>query len=269
MTILAQVCDFLEAFAPSHLAEEWDNVGLLAGDPQQRIERLMTCLTITANCVDEAIEEGVEAIVSHHPLPFRPLKRLTTAHTPGRLLWRLASAGIAVYSPHTAFDSAAAGINQQLAEGLELICIAPLVAGPQDPASGAGRCGELDSPMRLHDLAGRLRSFLSLDGLHVVGDATHSVQRLAVACGAGGDFLEAAARQRCDALITGETNFHTCLEAEALGMALLLPGHYASERFAVENLAQRLAVEFSELSVWASRRERDPLRWLQDGGSNV
>ncbi len=263
MTELKSVCEYLDQFAPPRLAEDWDNVGLLVGDPQGHVTRIMTCLTITPASAEEAVRESADLIVSHHPLPFRPVKRLTTDSTPGRLLLQLVRAGVAVYSPHTAFDSAATGINQQLAEGLGLIGIVPLVAKTDDaPVLGAGRCGNLPQATTLAELAGRLKAFLVLDGLHVVGPAEQHLRRVAVACGAAGEFLEPARRADCDALVTGETNFHTCLEAEAQGMALLLPGHFASERFGVVKLAEHLAAQFPELYVWASRRERDPLRWV-------
>jgi putative NIF3 family GTP cyclohydrolase 1 type 2 len=85
---------------------------------------------------------------------------------------------------------------------------------------------------------------------------------LAVACGAAGEFFEAARQAGCNGMLIGETRFHTCLEAEAIGMGLVLPGHYASERFAVENLAELLAEKFPDLTVWASQKERDPLRFV-------
>lgn len=262
MTDLQTICDYLDEFAPLELAEDWDNVGLLVGDRQQAISRVMTCLTVTPASVEEAIREKAELIVTHHPLPFRPLKRLTTDSTPGRMLLALIGAGIAVYSPHTAFDSAEAGINRQLADGLGLIDIEPLVAKQTDSEElGSGRRGVLAEPVTVSGLAQRLKSFLSLSGLHVVGQSEQTVQSVAVACGAAGEFLELAISLGCDALVLGETSFHTCLEAEANGIALLLPGHYASERFAVESLAERIGAQFSELKVWASRDERDPLRW--------
>ncbi len=263
MIELQAVCDFLQEFAPAHLAEDWDNVGLLVGDPSQEVAKIMTCLTVTPASAGEAVRERADLIVAHHPLPFRPLKRLTTESTPSRLLLELIGAGIAVYSPHTAFDSAAGGINQRLAEGLGLEGIAPLVANEQDAFGlGAGRCGTLEEDTGLMELAEKLKSFLSLDGLHVVGSRDRRIKRVAVACGAAGEFLEPARRAGCDALVTGETSFHTCLEAEATDVALLLPGHYASERFAVEFLAEELSRQFATLTVWASRDERDPLRWV-------
>ena len=105
-------------------------------------------------------------------------------------------------------------------------------------------------------------NFLGISGLQIVGETSATIQKVAVACGSAGQFLASARQAGCDCLITGETNFHTCLEAEATGVALVLPGHYSSERFALETLAETLAVEFPGLTIWASKQEADPLRWL-------
>lgn len=264
MPLLSDLCRFLDVFAPPVLSEEWDNVGLLVGDPKRQVERVMTCLSITPASCSEAVAKKANLIVTHHPLPFQPLRRLTTESTPGRLLLTLIQAGIAVYSPHTAFDSAAAGINQQLAEGIGLAEIAPLVPAPADSTLnnlGSGRCGKFASPLRLSEVASRLKSFLKIAGLHAVGPSDVLISTAAVACGSGGSFLEHAIRQDVDLLITGEASFHTCLEAEANGVHLLLAGHFASERFAVERLADIMAGEFPKLTIWTSEQEADPLRW--------
>ena len=263
MIRVADIAAFLETFAPRRLAADWDNVGLLAGDPQQAVSKIMTCLTIPPASAQEAIREQAELIVTHHPLPFHSLKRLTTEQTPTRLLWQLARAGVAIYSPHTAFDSAAAGINQQLAAGIGLQNIQPLVPAKNDPEGlGSGRFGQLSKPMSLSELASRLGTFLKIAGLQIVGADDAKVQTIAVACGSAGSYLADAARVGCDTLVTGETQFHTCLEAESLGMNLLLPGHYASERFACERLAEVLREPFPQLKIWPSKAEADPLRWV-------
>jgi dinuclear metal center YbgI/SA1388 family protein len=262
MIIVADLCTFLEAFAPPPLAADWDNVGLLVGDRAQRVSRVMTCLTITPVSAAEAIRDQVDLVVTHHPLPFKPLQRLTADEPSGRMLLDLIRAGIAIYSPHTAFDSAAAGINQLLAAGLELIEIAPLVPWSGLSAVGEGRYGHCAPPQSLGQIAARLKQFLRVGGLHAVGDLQRPIERVAIACGSGGEFLSAASAQGCQLLITGEARFHTCLEAESRGLALLLPGHYASERFGVERLAAELAAQFPSLSIWPSRAESDPLSWL-------
>ena len=159
MLTVASIAEFLERFAPRRLAAEWDNVGLLVGRASQPVERIMTCLTLTRSSVAEAVAEQVDLVVAHHPLPFHPLRQLTDATAEGELLLDLIAGRVAVFSPHTAFDSAAQGINQRLAEGIGLEDIRPLEPDAQDPTVGTGRCGRLANPEPLRSLAERVSSF--------------------------------------------------------------------------------------------------------------
>jgi dinuclear metal center YbgI/SA1388 family protein len=367
MPTVATICASLDRFAPPGLAAEWDNVGLLFGDASSAVTRVMTCLTVTPAVVAEAIDEKVELIVSHHPILFRGTKRLSTASSEGRLLWPLARAGIAVYSPHTAFDNTIGGINDSLARRLGLTNIRPLrmrdgerkckvvvfvpdadlhkvsdamfaagagvigqyeqcsfrLAGTgtffgtestnptvgekgrredvsewrlevvcpeailngvlaamrqahsyEEPAfdvyplkplpgpGGEGRVGELTTAVSLRELTATVKHKLAAGGVQVVGDLNRSVSRVAIACGAAGEFLGDAVRAKADVFLCGEMRFHDYLSAEAQGIALLLPGHYATERPAVEELAARFGKDFSDVTIWASRRERDPVTVL-------
>ena len=261
MATVGEVAAVLEQLAPLGLAEDWDNVGLLVGDAGWAADRVMTCLTITPESAAEAIVERANLIVSHHPLPFHPLKSITAATTAGRLLLDLIGHRIAVFSPHTAFDSASAGINQHLAIGLGLHEIRPLraAAGAAED-EGPGRFGMAGEPLTLADLARRTKEFLGAELVRIVGSPDEPVARIAIACGSGGSFLDDAAAVGSEALVTGEATFHTCLAAEARGIALVLAGHYASERFGVAALADYLTDQLANVTVWASRRERDPLR---------
>ena len=257
---LGDVATWLRAEYPLRLAESWDNVGLLAGDERAEVARIMTCLTITPESAEEAIQEQANLIVTHHPLPFHALKRLTTEVTSTRLLWHLARAGVAVYSPHTAFDSAAKGINQLALERLGCGQIRPLVPRLNDPDGlGAGRCGDLPAALSLLDLAARIKTLYDLSSVQLVGAPDRMVARCASACGSGGSFVAAAADNHCDLLLTGEASFHDCLEARARQLSLILVGHYASERFGVEHLATQLRAQFPTLQVWPSRHESDPV----------
>ena len=103
---------------------------------------------------------------------------------------------------------------------------------------------------------------LNCSHLQIVGAADRVIQSVAIACGAGGEFLGDAARAGADAFLTGEMRFHDYLSAQAQGIALILPGHYATERFGVEELAARLHQQWPDLQVWASTRESDPLQSL-------
>lgn len=110
-----QIVEFLEQFAPPMLAEDWDNTGLLIGDRDGKVDRILTCLTLTPDVAEEAIDKGVQLVVSHHPVLFRKVQKITSDDAEGQMLLRLIRAGVAVYSPHTSFDSAENGINRQLA----------------------------------------------------------------------------------------------------------------------------------------------------------
>lgn len=362
--LLADLCQFLDTFAPSSLAADWDNVGLLLGDPKETVRAALTCLTITPEVVAEAVESGVQLIVTHHPVLFRGTKNLSTNHPEGRLLWPLARAGVAVYSPHTAFDDTRDGINDSLARALNLTEVEPLrkkdgpkqakivvftpesdlakvsdamfAAGagvigqyhecsfrlpgtgtffgsdatnptvgqkgrreeapelrlevvcpegivekvvramrqahsyeepafdvyplrPMATSMGSGRIGKLSQPRSLVELARDVKAKLKSSGVQIIGNPEGSIQRIAIACGAAGEYLSDAARAKADVFLTGEMRFHDYLTARSRGVSLLLPGHYATERPAVEELAGRLQQQFPEVRIWASQREADPV----------
>jgi putative NIF3 family GTP cyclohydrolase 1 type 2 len=115
--------------------------------------------------------------------------------------------------------------------------------------------------MTVAALVKKIKDVFGLKAVQVVGNLDSPAARIAIACGSGGVYLEDAIRVQCDVLVTGEANFHTCLEAKARNISLVLIGHYASERLGVEHLANRLRSEFTELNVWVSKQESDPLQW--------
>ncbi|MGE0375926.1 MAG: Nif3-like dinuclear metal center hexameric protein, partial [Planctomycetaceae bacterium] len=113
MLRLLEITTFLREIAPLELAEEWDNVGLLIGDEQQQVKHVLTCLTLSPDVAAEAVSRQVDLVVAHHPILFRPVQRLTSDMPEGTMLLSLIAAGVAVYSPHTAFDSAADGRSEE------------------------------------------------------------------------------------------------------------------------------------------------------------
>jgi len=354
----------LEDLAPLGTAEAWDNVGLLLGDAGEDVSTVMTCLTLTPDVAAEAIHAQANLVVTHHPLLFKPVQQLTGRTAEGRLILSLLRAGIAVYSPHTAWDNAPRGINQQLAELLELQNIRPIrpipaeeqvqivtfvpvehrlavqralwdvgagviheyrecsyyVSGKgtffgseqshpaigqagrmeevaedrlevvcpkslvtiaierlrqahpyEEPAidvyprhslmseRGAGRYGDLPTPLSLAALKRRVCERLSTPVTPFVGDPAAMIARVGVGCGAAAEFARDAQNLGCQALVTGEARFHACLEARTEKFGLILPGHYATERLGMERLAELLAEQHADLRVFASQVECDPL----------
>jgi len=155
----------LNALYPAQFAEDWDNVGLQVGDPLARVERVLVCLDPTREALAQASELKVQAIISHHPLIFKPLRQLTPTNTTGRLVWEAVRDGIAIFAVHTNLDRARPGLNDWLADRLQLQTCQPLQLGQageltklvvfvpeghQDQvsealfAAGAGRIGNYD-----------------------------------------------------------------------------------------------------------------------------
>jgi dinuclear metal center YbgI/SA1388 family protein len=257
---VSEICSRLDSFAPPRLAESWDNTGLLLGRSDIPVRKMLTCLTLTEQVAWEAVGTQAQLVITHHPVFFRPLRKLTDATSEGRMALVLAENRIAVYCPHTAFDSAASGINQQLAESLGLESIRPLRPLTDEPSLGGGRFGVFSRPVPRSEFLSRVQAVTAAAWLEWSGAGPERIQRVAIGCGAGGEFLADAARLGCDTFVTGEARFHGILEAQSLGLNLVLAGHYESERPGVEELARRLREWFPQVDTAASAAELNPLR---------
>jgi len=254
-----EILPHLNEIAPLELAESWDNVGLLAGDPEIRVKTLMTCLSLTDSVLGEAIQRGVKLIVVHHPIPFKPIDRITTQTTTGRILWDAIGHGIAIYSPHTAWDNAPNGINRQLAQILQLGNLRPLQISskPEFARSelGSGIVGDFASPTKLSDLWARLESAIPEIRPKCTDPEDSHVVRVGIVCGSGASLMPLALKHQCEAFVTGEATYHQSLEAQAQGVSMLLMGHFASERFAMHKLASMLQERLPSVECFASQTE--------------
>lgn len=268
MTTVGDIVAQLDERFPQQLTESWDNTGLLLGCTDKPAVRVMTALTLTEDVAEEAVAKSVDLIVTHHPILFRGAKQLTTRSPEGRIVLTLAKAEIAVFSPHTRFDSAADGINQFLAIQLGLTNIQPLRPTSDDVTLGSGRFGEVPGGHSVKEFAASVSRVCEVDGLHIVDSGRPEIRKVAIACGAAGEFLSDAITLGCDAFLVGECRFHTALEAKAAGVSLFVPGHYASERPAVEELAKSLSQLFPGVESFASQTDTDPLSWITAGKAN-
>ena len=263
MPTIAHVTDALEQIAPLRLAADWDSVGLLVGSRRPQIARVMTCLSLTPDVAGEAVREQADMVVAHHPLPFRPVPRITDDTSTGRVLLDLLRAGIAVWSSHTAWDSAAGGVNDQLATLLGLDRVAPIEPDALHPLAGFGRAGAAPAGWSVAQLSRHIAGRLGTKGVQLVGDGGREAGRVGIVCGSGGESLAAVRQAGCTTFLTGEIKLHQALEARAAGVAVIAVGHHASERFAMDVLAGRLMGALPGLHCWASHDETDPIGWLE------
>lgn len=257
-----QVTDALERIAPLRLAADWDAVGLLVGTHREGISRVMTCLSLTPEVAREATREEAHLVVTHHPMPFRPVSRITDGSGVGRVLLELLGAGVAVWSGHTAWDSAAGGINDQLATAIGLEDRVPIQPDALNPLVGFGRVGMAQAGWTVAHLSQHIAKHLGVEGVHVAGDPHQKAGRVGIVCGSGGELGASLQKAGCNTLVTGEIKLHGAIEAQANGLAVVAVGHHASEHFSMAVLAHRLAEALPALHCWASRDEVDPLQWL-------
>ncbi len=258
---LTDILTILDRLAPLRYAESWDNVGLLVGDPDADVRRVLVTVDYSALVAEEARTHGAELVVAYHPPMFAPVKRV-----PHDALWADAvRRGIALYSPHTALDVALDGTNDFLAEacGIATSGRRPLRAfaakpGTSEPEGiGLGRVGDV-APEPLRNVIARLKPALGLDYVLVAGALDKVVGRVAVAAGAGGELLGDAVRAGAELFVTGEIRHHDALSAVLRGMAVVATLHSNSERAAVKAFAARLARELDGVSVLSSERDADP-----------
>jgi dinuclear metal center YbgI/SA1388 family protein len=269
---LGEVVAALEARYDPALAESWDAVGLVCGDPAESVDRVLFAVDPTAAVVDEAIETGAQLLVTHHPLLLTPVHGVPADDPKGRLVHRLIRAGAGHFVAHTNADRApGSGVNDALAAVLGLTDPVPLEPVPGDPRAGLGRVGRLAAPMTLRQFAGHAAAVLpaTVGGVRVAGDVDRRVTTVAVCGGSGGSLADAAARAGADVLLTSDLKHHPVSEMiDSGGLALCDVGHFASEWPWLPVAADLLSRDLSgRVGVAVSRRRTDPWTWRagQDG----
>ena len=247
MPSVKEIAAAVEGIAPKALAEEWDNVGALV-DCGGDITSVLVTLDITDDVVNEAEAEGCQLILAHHPVIFRPIKRMAYGDT----VFRMVKKSISAVCAHTNLDAAPGGVNDILAG----------IFGIQAPEvfAGFGRVGQLKEPATAGQIAAKCAKKF---GAHVkLADAGKTVQRLAVLGGSGGGLLEEALAAGADCILTGEADHHDAIDAMAAGVSLIVAGHFHTEFPVVPVLANWLGKQFPALKVTVSRRNRDPFKYI-------
>lgn len=241
MTTVADMLELVESLAPVRLAEDWDNVGLMVGDLQRKVSRVLLALDADLNTIRAAADRKADLLLTHHPLIFRPLKNMNLDDPVPAALAAAITSGLNVISAHTNLDAAADGVNDALARRLRLSDIRPLAPNPDDPDAGLGRLGRIPGGMSAEAFLNAVNQALGVKA-RLAGAATDDAfETAAVLGGSGGGFLSLARGAGADVLVTGDVGYHQAREAEISGPAVIDAGHFATERPVLEPWADRLA----------------------------
>lgn len=271
-----EVMDALDAAYPPELAEEWDAVGLVCGDPAEPVTRVLVCVDAVESTVDEAVRVGAQLIVAHHPLLLRGVHGVPADTTKGRLVHRMIRQRIALFCAHTNADSASPGVSDALAATLGLTVLRPLAPHADNATTGIGRIGELDAPEPFAAFVRRVADALpaTASGVHGAGDPERVIHTVAVSGGAGDSYLAAATKACVDAYVTADLRHHPASEhleqLDAAVPALVGVTHWASEWPWCEQAAGVIrAACAGTVDVQVSTRCTDPWRIHADQGGTA
>jgi dinuclear metal center YbgI/SA1388 family protein len=224
------------------------------------VKRLGVALDLTSPVLEQAIFQGVDCLVTHHPFLFKAPKKIDLDTPFGRLLSGLIRHDIALVSAHTNLDAAEGGVNDVLARGLGLKGLLSLCPPKDSPEGlGLGRVGDLPEVLSVEVLARRVGEVTGSQGVQVVGPWEKKVSRVALCAGAGGDLLSYVFSSGAEVYITGEIKYHQAREAEARELPVIVAGHFETEALIVPEIARFLREWFTgqgkDLEVYIFREE--------------
>ena len=239
------VADAVNRLAPKKLAEDWDNPGLLVGDPSAEVKKIFVCLDVLDEKISRALELDAQLIVAHHPLIFHAIKNVRFDLPLGNKLARLIKNNLAVFAAHTNLDTAAGGVNDVLAKKIGLVDVKNF----GDEEFSLGRLGTLETPMTAADFARHVKNVLNADNVRLVDAGNFLIKKVGLCGGAGADFIQKAKFFGAQAFVTGDVKYHEAQAAVENKIHVVDAGHFATEFPIVHELADYLREELKDFDA--------------------
>lgn len=266
MTATCQdVVRVLETIAPKHYAFDGDSIGLQMGRPQQKIRKVFLALELNEELCREAQEFGAQMVVVHHTPFFKPFKHMREDMALDQVVIQLIRSEMALYCAHTNLDCAPGGVNDVLANLLDLENTTVLESsGHSEVGVGLGRVGDLSEPISLQDLAKHVSQVLNTKVVRFCGDPHRFVQKVAC-CGGSGIFLMHQAKaSKAEVLVTSDVKHHEAQQALEMGLAVIDASHFATEMPVMEALKEYLEEALPGISFATSQIKTEPFNTLNE-----
>ena len=258
MALVSDIYAFINEIAPFDTAMDFDNVGILVGDSNQNVEKILVALDITNEVVNEAKFAGAQLIVSHHPVIFNGVKSIES----NCAVYNMIQNGITAICAHTNLDSAANGVNKCLADALKLKNLKPLsFYEAKGQKCVLGLIGVLNTEMNAKDFAVLVKNALNCNGVRYTA-AEGAIKTVAVCSGSGGDLINNAVALGADAYVTGEIKHHEILIANEKNICIVDTGHFKSEDVVVEPLVNLIKTKFEDVQVFKSKKCTDHIKYI-------
>ena len=234
MSTVKDVYSFLDNVAPFSTSAPWDNTGLLVGNENSEVKKVMLSLDVTAEVIEQAIKENVDLVITHHPLIFESVKSVTA----DTLLYKAVTSGISFISSHTCLDIAKDGVNDCLAKTVGL---KNLKSVEEDVFL---KIGEIEEKTE-EEFVSLLKEKLSCNVLY--NSTGNNIKKVAFCSGSGGDLFALAKECGADALLTGEAKYHEFLDASFNNITIFACGHFETEIVVIDTLKEKLEKEFKNI----------------------
>ena len=253
---LWEIMGELQTILNTKNAEDWDNVGLLIGDNTKEVNNVLFCLDVTEKVVQKAVDNNVDLIISHHPVIFSGLKRITNETLHGRKLLKLIENKIAVYSIHTNSDFAINGLNDFIMDKLNLDGekiifnehkfeeYNSIKNKMEHVHGGLARIKILNKEMKLEDMLEKIKDSLGISYVRYVGNKNRLIKKIGLVTGGGSSFMHEVA-DKVDVFLTGDLRYHEALDALEEGRILVDIGHFESEYLFVDLMEQEMSKFFN------------------------
>ncbi len=261
MNTVSDILHLIEALAPGYMKEDWDHVGLNCGRTDADVSSILIALD-PFEAIDEAIELGADLLITHHALLWKP-DFITDLDEQGRRTLKLIENRIAHINAHTNWDLAPGGVNDVLAQTLELADIEVLNPVGQDENGrpfGLLRVGNVPGSATVDQFLETVKTNLGCDALRYASPNPR-VCRVCVGGGACAGALEEVARAGCDTFVTADVRYNQFRDAYDLGITLIDAGHFHTERPSMYVLAQIIAAAFPEIAVKVSEKQQDVMKF--------
>ena len=239
------VTEVIEAFAPLSLQEKWDNSGLCVGSPDAEVSSVLLGLDCTEELVDEAVACGADMIVTHHPLIFSGLKRISPEDQVGAAVIKAVKAGISIYAAHTSADKVISGVSGAMAARLGLADVE--ILDEDGEGTGLGVVGNLPQPISSEEALELVKKAFNLKALRCSRPLEDNISRIAMCGGSGGSLIAAARRSGAQLYISGDISYHNFFTPE--DFMIMDIGHYESEIEIVDILFSLLRKNFPTFAV--------------------
>ncbi len=238
MVTVEGIYNYIDSIAPFNTQEEWDNSGLLVGDKNAEVSKILFALDVTSDIIEQAIDCGAELIITHHPIIFKPVSEVLS----DSLIYKLIKNNISIICAHTNYDKAIDGVN-------DILCNTVGFDSFKKIENTCLNVAEYNLEVSAGVFVNNVKNALA--GSVRYNSVNKKIKKVAVCSGSGSDYLSLAKELNCDALLTGDASHHAFLDADEMNILLVAAGHFETEMISIEPLMNKIKNQFDITCVLA------------------